>query len=364
MPERKLFMSLGEEAARGTAESTTIGFIPLIDPEEPKYEPNDKPREEYRGEESALGLVADRRMDEKWTWSPKMPAYTESGGAQKGLMGTLIKHFFGKSASGQNGATGQHYHMMYPVVDMFSDANLGAKALTPNITISEGANLRLWPFVGGRVKSLSFDQEPGNQLIISAEMMGQKRGTVGAGEASPTWPAENLRLNFNSLKVYTGTITRTGTGPNFTQFAFGSATQFIPDKTSIKLTNGNEDRLRLSGLTYPDKTSMGVFAGSLEMTMDWEDPSSGFSSVDQFSAWVAGISSTNFCFVWDTGTQAGTGDNHMLILDIPIATRRGGKLGWSRNKDGNIVLKYDFRFDETTTKYLVGLMLKNTVAAL
>ena len=364
MAERKLFMALGEEAARSTPESTTVGFIPLAEPKEPKYEPNDKPREEYRGEESALGLTDDRRMDEKWSWSPKMPAYTESGGAQKGLMGTLLKHFFGKSASGQNGATGQHYHMMYPVVDMFSAANLGDKALTPNISISEGANLRLWPFVGGRIKSLSFDQEPGNQLMITAEMMGQKRGTVGAGEASPSWPAENLRLNFNSLKAYIGTITKTGTAPNYTQFGFGSATQFKPDKLSIKLTNGNEDKLRLSGLAYPDKTVMGSFAGSLEMTIDWEDPGGGaFSSVDEFAAWMAGISTTNFCFVWDTGTQAGTGDNHMLILDIPKAVRRGGDLGWSRNKDGNIVLKYDLRLDETTSKYLVGLMLKNTASA-
>ena len=45
-----------------------------------------------------------------------------------------------------------------------------------------------------------------------------------------------------------------------------------------------EDVLRLSGVDYPDKTRMGRFKVSVEMTIDWEDPASGFNSISEFNA--------------------------------------------------------------------------------
>lgn len=363
MADNKIYLALGEETSRGVKQSSTVGFIPLLSPGIPKLEFDDKNRKEYRGEDSLKGDTAVRRMGRKWSGSIDTPFFTEAGGTWKGAIGCLMEHFFGHATSTQNGSTGQYAHMMYPVTDPFSASNIGAKALTLNLNINEGALMRNWPHAGGRVKTLSFSQETGHNLKLGVEFFGQKRDAAEAEIGSPVYAAENLRCDYNNLKVYTGTVTRTGTAPDFTQFAYGGATQIKPDKISVKLENGMEDVMRLSGLDYPDKTRMGQFKVSVEMTIDWEDPASGFSSVDEFNSWLAGASSTNFCLVWDTGTQAGTGDNHGLTIDIPVAVRKGGEPSYSLEKDPMITLKYEGLYDAVTCKYLAGVMLKNTVAA-
>ena len=362
MADNKIYCAIGEEATRGTGEVTTVGFIPLLNSGIPKMEFDDKRRKEFRGEDTVKGDTTAIRMSKKWGGSLEIPFFTEAG-TTKGIIGTLIKHFFGKATSAQNGVTGQYLHMIYPVADPFLAANLGTKGLTLSLNINEGATMKNWPFVGGRVKSLSFDQEAGNHLKFSVELFGQDKAATTAELGSATFPAENLRADFNNLKVYTGTITRTGTGPDFTNFTFGSATQLKPDKISVKIENGMEDILRLGGLDYPDKTRMGQFKVSVEMTIDWEDPASGFSSIDDFNAWLAASSSTNFCLYWDTGTQAGTGDNHGLYIDLPIMERKGGEPDYSLEKDPMINLKYEGLYDATTAKYIAGILLKNTAVS-
>lgn len=359
MADNKYYLAIGEEANRGMAESTTVGFIPLLSPGLPKVEFDDKRRKEFRGEDSVLGDTAINRMSQKWSASIETPFFTEAG-TVGGIVGTLLKHFFGKATSAQNGATVQYRHLFYPISNHFSAANLGDKALTLNYNINEGATVKNWPFVGGRVKALSFEQEAGDHLKLTAELFGQKRNASSTALASPTFAAENLRCDYNNLSVYTGTITRSGSAPAYTDFTFGSATQIKPDKISLKIENGMEDVLRLSGLDYPDKTRLGgQYKVSLEITLDWEDPSSGFSSVDDLLAWLTSASSTNFHLYWNTGTQAGTGDNHGLYIDLPMMQRMGGEPDFNLEKDPVITLKYEGLYDATAL-YMMALMLKNT----
>ncbi|MBI5885367.1 MAG: hypothetical protein HZB85_02150 [Deltaproteobacteria bacterium] len=364
MADNRIYLALGEEASRGVKESATVGFIPLLSPGIPKFEFDDRHIKEFRGQDSAKGDTTVRRMGRKWSGSIEMPFFTEAGGAWKGAIGCLMKHFFGRAVTAQNGTTGQYSHLLYPVADPFSASNLGSKAVTLNLNINEGALMRNWPFVGGRIKGLTFTQETGQHLKLGVDMMGQRRDDALAETGSPVYAAENLRCDYNNLKVYTGTITRTGTGPDFTQLSFGSAAQIKPDKISVKFGNGMDDAVRLSGVDYPDRTRMGQFSVSVEMTIDWEDPSSGFSSVDDFNAWLAGASSTNFCLVWDTGTQAGTGENHALIIDVPSTVRKGGEPSYSLEKDPMITLKYEGLYDAAVCKYIAGVMLKNTAATI
>ncbi|MFQ5354037.1 MAG: hypothetical protein ACE5DR_03725, partial [Thermodesulfobacteriota bacterium] len=172
MAENKLYLALGEEAIRGTGESGTVGFIPLLSPGIPKMEFNDKRREEFRGEDSIKGGAPFRRMDRKWSSSLEIPFFTESGGVP-GMMGTMIKHFFGHAVSIENGTTGQYSHSFSAVSDPFAATALGQKALTLNMNINEGSAMKNWPFVGGRVSSLSFTQEAGQNLKFTADMFGQ-----------------------------------------------------------------------------------------------------------------------------------------------------------------------------------------------
>ena len=363
MVDNKHYVAVGEEAVRGTAESTTVGFIPLLEPLFPTYEPEDMTREEYRGEEAALGRTAQRRMSEKWSGSLVMPLFTEAG-TVAGMMGTLLKHFFGKVTSAQNAATAQYLHMLYPTATPFAAGNLDNDALTLNVNLPEGGTMINWPHVGGRVKSLQFDVEPGQPVKVTVEMFGTQRDTRAAEIGSPAYPAENLRLDYNTFTFYTGTITRTGSAPDYTDFAFGSADTIKPDKVTLKLENGMEDMIRLAGVQYADKTRLnGIFKASLEFTMDWEDPASGFSSADDVAAWVAAASETNFFLHFDTGTVAGTGDNHQVYIDLPNMMRRGGDPELTLESDPMVTLKYESLYTSTTA-YPFGAMIKNTATVL
>jgi len=359
----KVYLGIGEEAARGTKEVTSVGWIPLLNTGLPKMEFDEKPREEYRGQASHKGETTIRRYSRKWASSLETPFYTEAGGVA-GMVGTLIKHFFGHVSSAQNATTGQYAHMFSYPDDPFATANLGAKALTLNHNVNEGAVMKNWPFVGGRVKSITFEQEPGSQLKMVVEAFGQYRDAVTAELGSQVFVAENLRCDYNALTVRQGAApTRTGTAPDYTDITLASGNVISPDKLSIKIENGFEDALRLAGKDYADKTRVAAkLSASIDMTFDWEDPATGFSSVSDFNAWVASSSETNFLFTWDTGTQAGTGDNHSLIIDVPRAHRQGGEPDYGLDKDPMVSLSYKALMDDTTTQYLLGLLLKNTAA--
>lgn len=362
MANNRIYVALGEEPVRGTKQSASVGFVPVLNPSIPKAQFTDTLRKEFRGDDAVKGDTAVIRNGQKWSGTLDVPFFTEAGSV-KGMMGTLLKHFFGKATSTQNGATGQYGHMMYPVADPFDAANLDTKALTLNLNINQGTAMKNWPYVGGRVRSLTFDQQAGSSLKLTAELMGQYRDTVTAEIGSPVYAAENLRCDYNELKVYTGPVTRIGTAPDYTGFTFAGATQIKPDKISLKLENSMEDVVRLSGANYPDKTRLGQYKATFELTIDWEDPASGFSSVSEFNSWMASAGSTNFCLSWDTGTQAGTGDNHGMFIDLPVIQRMGSEPSYAINKDPMVTLRYQALYDATNAKYLAAVLLKNTASA-
>lgn len=363
MAKSQLYLAVGEEAARGTKEVTTLGFVPVLNSGIPKFEPDEKARDEHRGEDSQKGDTLMTRMSRKWSGSFEIPLFTEAG-TTVGMIGTLLKHFFGYVASAENATTGQFAHMLSRPSDPFATANLGAKGLTFNRNINEGATMKNWPYVGGRIKSLTLESEPGGGVKMTIETFGQFRDTVTAEIGSPVWPAENLRCDYNNLTIREGTtVTRTGTAPDYTDIS-SDGNIIKPDKWSLKLENGFEDKLRHSGLDYPDKTRVdGKITAQLDMTLDWEDPASGFSSVDDYNAWVAAAGETNFLLTFDTGTQAGTGDNHSVIIDIPRAHRLGGDQDYDLAKDPMVNLSYKALMDLTTAQYLIGMLLKNTATA-
>ncbi len=362
MAENKLYLAVGEESVRGTSETTSVGFLPLLSSSIPKLEFDDKKRKEFRGEDTVKGDSSVRRMSSKWSTSLETPVFTECGGS-KAVVGTMLKHFFGKCSSNQRETTTAYGHMMYPAADPFDSANLDTKALTLNVNINEGSVMKNWPYSGGRVTGLTFLQEPGNHLSLTFDMVGQKRDATTAEIGSPDFADENLRCDYNNLSVFTGTTARAGTAPDFTEFDFSGATAVKPDKVSVKIENGMEDVLRLSGLDYPDKTRLGIYKVTVELTIDWEDPASGFSSASEFSSWASGISTTNMALVWDTGTEAGSGYNHKLVLDLPSVYRTGGEPEYDLEKDPMVTLTYEGLYD-SSTGYMVGCFLQNSAVSL
>lgn len=364
MATNKLYLAIGEEATRGTPESTTVGFVPITTAAPPAMENDDVRKTEFIGEEARLGNAGFRRMSEKWSYTLEMPVFTE-GGTVAGIVGTIMRHFFGFAGSAQNASTGQYLHMMYPVSnpELTSSGYLGTKALTLNHNISEGATVKNHAYFGARVNSLTFTQEPGQHLMLSAAMTGQSKVASGTAIATPTFAAENLSCRYSDLTMYTGTITKTGTPPNYTDFTFGSATTLKHDRVSLTLENANIDKLRNAGVAYSDKTNWGQIKATLELAIDFDDPAAGFSSVDDRNSFLGGITSTNFFLHWDTGTQAGTGDNHSLYIDLPVMQRKGGDPEFTKENNPEITLNYEADYDSATTLYLAGLLLKNTATA-
>jgi hypothetical protein len=161
MSTNRLYLAIGEEAARGVKESAVVGFVPLLNPAIPKMEFDDRRRKEFRGEEAVKGDSGVSRMGQKWSASIETPFYTEAG-SSKGLR-ARSSNIFRECSSAQNGATGQYCHMMSPAGDPFSEANIGGKGLTLNLNINEGAQVKNWPY-RRQVKALAFEQEAGSAL--------------------------------------------------------------------------------------------------------------------------------------------------------------------------------------------------------
>lgn len=360
MAENRGYLAIGEEATRNTKEATTVGFIPINELTIPEPEFEDIDRAEWRGEQQVKGNQATLRKSRKWAAEPQMPVFTEAG-TTKGTVGTIFKHYMGYVSTAQNGATGQYAHMFSGVADPFLTANLGTKALTYNLNRNKGTVMTNYPWLGARVNTLSFEQNSGESLNCSFGQMGTILDTTTAEIGSPTMPAENLRCDYNNLTAYTGTITKVGSAPDYTDITFGSATSFCPDSITISLENGMEDKIELCGTDYPNKTTMGKFTGTLSITIDLADPASGFSSEDEYDNFFLDPNTTSraFAFSWDTGTQAGTGDNHSLIIDLPKCILTTAPPEYDLETDSIITLEYKFEYDSTTT-YSAGILLKNT----
>lgn len=359
MGEHKHYLAIGEEAVRGTASKEIVAFVPLLNFGGTGFEPTDEPRKEFRGGVSALGDTYMRRLQRKWSRDFDIPFFTEAG-SQDGGMVRLLEHFFGKRNSAQNGGTGQYYHMLYPVAAPYATANLGTKALTFNSNFSKGADVKNHPLIGGRVGGLKFTQESGSGLVINVPAFGQTVGVAEDEVGNPTFAPESMRVMYNHLTCYTGTIIRTGVAPDYTDFAFGSATSFVPDNVTITFEDNREDKLRLAGVDYPDKTINNKVMVTVEMTIDFEDPAAGFSSVDEFDAWLASVTDeTNLFFHWDTGVQVESGDNHSLFIDLPRLFRAGGDPEFDVENDPVITLTYKGLMDASTTQYQGGIMVKN-----
>ncbi len=364
MAESRFYLAIGEESTRGVAESTQVGFVPLLSARLPSVEFDESVQEEFRGEDSLAGPYRWVRKSRRWQATLEIPFYTEAGG-QPRMMGTIFKHLFGGVTSTQLGTTTAYAHMLYPSSRMYEQGGgLEDRALTLNYNLNEGDTLKNYPYVGGRVVSVGLEQTPGEPLKLTAELTGQFRQAPATALDGPVFPAESLRCDYTKLAIYTGGVVRTGTAPDFTDIsADATAVRIRPDRLSIKIDSGKEDVLRLSGLDYPDRTRLGRFTVEVELTLDWEDPQTGFSSIAEFNSWLETTGSTNLLCVWNTGVPADTGYNHKLVIDIPKLVRVGGEPEYEHNREPMITLKYQALCDESTG-YLVGCLLYNTAPSL
>lgn len=360
-----VYVGIGEEAIQGTPEVSTVGFIPVLSYAGLGYQPEDMMRgDQFRGEDAPLGATSTRRLTQRWEQSLDIPFYTE-GGTEAAVMAQILKHFFGGGTSVQNASTGQYAQMFYPRSNICASANLGTKALTLNPNFSHGDNVKNHPEVGARIKSISFKQERGQRLVMTVAFFGQYLSPITAELGSPAFAAENLACYFDHMNCYTGTITRVGSAPDYTDITFGSATSFDCDDVTVTFECDRDLEIQNgAGVNYPTLTVGGAYKTTVEITKNFDSPASGFNPVTEFETWLTSVKLKNFAFHWDTGTQAGTGDNHGLILDFPRLVMAPIDPEFDVEKDSKITLKFDDGEKGATTLYKGAVLLKNTVTAI
>ena len=359
----KHYIAYAEQAAQGASEKSTVGFLPVKDFQQPGLEPTDEEREEFLGDERVLGVTDVERMGSKWSLSPEMPFFAEAG-SSKNLPAIICKHLGGGSANSQNASTGQYYNTIYPVSDPRAAANLDTKMLTFNSNFSHGDDVRNHPHADALVKAITFTQVKEKELMWTVEHEGGFIETNEAEIGSPVFPASNLRLKYNHLKAYSGTISTIGTAPVFTGFTFGSADQFKPQDLTLKLMCDRALDYQFEGLDYPTNIIDGEHTAELEFTVNFNNPASGFNSIDEFTAWLADVSTVqSFCFWWDSGVTAGSGNNYGMYVYLPEMYRQGPEITWDPRKAPVVKLKYKGKYNTTAKAQWVAL-IENTADAI
>lgn len=308
-----------EETTRGTKPgSPSYKFLPITKGLVPKFDPKDEPRKEFRGADTALGDSSVVRRESAYTISPECYLYP---GAE---VGTLLKHLLGKAATRTTVDTSAYKGILYPVAMPYgTGAVLADKAIGFEPNMDRDGTTASQYFGGARFKNATLTIKPGDDITLALEG-GGAGGWIGAANqaatANPTFPAASPYA-YADAAFYVGSgATRTGTAPDYTDLAPGTMSQIQPDEFTLKIPNGLEDKSVLNGVKGPSKTERTAqFMAEVEFTLDFRDPASGFSSIDEFEAQFSGPR-TNSIMVVITGTElAGAAtQKYQEVIDLPL----------------------------------------------
>lgn len=316
------YLAICEETARGTKPGApTWRFLPLIEGLAPKFAPKDEPRKEFRGQDTALGDASLYRKESQFTVAPKFYLYP---GAEVGL---LLKHLLGFAGNRSVVDTSAYTGILYPLTMPYgAGANLADKAVgyCPNID-RDGVTASQY-FGGSRYKSLTLNIPANDDITISMEGQGAGPWVAAANQAAvagASFPLDTLTYHGTMAAFYIGTgATRTGTAPDYTNLAPGSMVQFYPDDFELKITNGLDDVVTGNGVKGPSKTERtGQFSVEASFGIDFRDPASGFSSIDEFEAIYSGVRTNSLMVVLTHTALAGAATQvYKEVIDIPLVS--------------------------------------------
>lgn len=351
------YMAICEETTRGTKPTTpTWLFYPLISGLQPKFNPNDESKKEFKGANTALGDSTVTRKSSDF--SDTLEAYCYPGAE----LGLILKHGTGYAGSRSVIDTTAYKGILYPVTMPYGTgmplANT-AIGLCPNTDEAGTTKSQYWG--GYRPKSLTFAIKPGEEVKVTIEgggagpWVGDPDQTAISGLA---WPAAASFHGSDAEFYIASGISRTGVAPNFTDIDAGTMQRIYPDDFSLKLTLGLEDAIVGNGVRGPSKSKRTAQAlAEVDITIDYEDPSSGFSSADEYKTIFSGPRTNSLLIILNNGELAGAAtENYRLIIDLPLL--RVSTDGPERNSDGKtppMKMKFSSLYSDTT-KYPFALM--------
>lgn len=318
------FALLCEEAVRGTRPDIPVWLpIPITGKLQPAYNPKDEPRKAFMGADTALGDTEVQRKETQWTHTLETPWFPIAS------IGLLLKHTFGKSVARSVLETIAYKGILYPLNMCYGEgAELGTKAIGYCCNTDEGGTTKSQYYGGGRVKSCSISISGSDDVKLTFELQGAGKwvGTPDeAAIATPDFSIMPAAFNSADSKFYIGAgITRTGVAPNYTDLVPNTMTPFLADKMEIKITNGLDDKIVGDGAKGPSKTyRASQFSVDVDTTVDYEDPSSGFSSADEFKKIFSGPVYNSLLIVLDNGVLAGdTTETYRATIDLPYMQQK------------------------------------------
>lgn len=357
------YLAIVEETTRGTDPGSGYLFLPVMNNIQPTVTYDDQPRKEFKGADTALGDSSVARRSGQWTMSIECAYYP---GEETGL---LFKHCFGKAGTRAAEDTSAFKGIVYPLANLYgTGAELGDKAIGIEMNTDEGGTTVAQYYGGGRIKSITVTGEGTDDVKLTieiqgpAEYIGAVDQTATAGVSFPV--AAPFSTDDCTLFIGAG-ITRTGTAPDFTDLAENTMDAYKPDSFTITITNGLDDKAVMDGVLGPNKTFRSAqFGVEVATPIDYEDPSSGFSSADEFKTIFGGPQTTSILLKMDNGVVAGdTTSTYESIFDLANLLFKPDTP--ARQSDGTqptVNFNMSSLYSDTT-EYPIGLMTIDKASA-
>lgn len=315
----KQYMALCRQTARPTFPgSPTYKFYKVKDKLYPVPEYKEEATREWAGQDFAQGDTAHSRSSSSWKYDWVSRLYPSAE------LAMLLEFLFGYASTETTVDTSGKKVMFYTVSDMYEDSSpLADAALTllPHTTKPGSATTTCQRFIGGRIKDGEMSFKGGEDAELKLSFMGGP--WISAPEqtevAGMSFTA-NKKFKSGNLTCFLGAgATLTGTAPLYTEIAPNTMPQFKPDDLTLKIEPGIDDKFKMNGEDGPSVTERtGSINITAEFTIDFSDPSSGWSSYDAWVAYYSDIQYAPLMLKLDSGEICGSStQTRQLLLYFP-----------------------------------------------
>jgi hypothetical protein len=272
----------------------------------PNFEATDESRAEFRGNDSALGNSEDSivRRGSQVTFALECAYYPGSE------IGLLMKHDLGKAGTRAVEDTTAYKGPLYPLSQPYGTGNeLGDKAIGIWVLFDKEGTTYKQYYGGCRPFDFSLSAEGTDdiKLTFNVKAPGEYVGTEAVNDLTPDFSGLPSPFTSSDLTCYIGAgVSVTGTAPDYTDISFGTMVQFCPDSISATITSGLDDKVQMCGIEGPGKTFRSAqFGAEVSFPIDFADPSSGYSSHDEWVKKFTGPNTNAILLVLDNGELAG-----------------------------------------------------------
>ena len=357
------YLALVEETTRGTTPGVGFKFLPITGKIEPDSDFKDEARVEFRGQDTRLGYLTVVRKSKSYKFDLESFLYPID------IIGILLKHVIGFAGTrAVVDATG-YKGILYPPA-AFPYGGGGAQVgkaigLLPNTDLDGVTKSQIYG--GARPTGFKITCKRPDDVKINFSLIG---GPWIGNPGQPAVAGASFTVlspyNSSGLTCYSGSgITRTGTAPNYTDITPNTMVAFTPDDLTISFENGIDDEDRLNGLSGPSVSVVkGSVKATVEFSIDFSDPATGFSSFDEWVAIHTAPRTMNFLFkLQGTDLAGSTTQYHQMFVDLPNMKMSGNPP--DRSNDGKTP-KMKFKYDslvDATTGYPIALMIVDKVSA-